>query len=308
MAQATETISDLYVDDLYFSAISDEKSDQLTNHQEEVFEVSDSKYAEELQFQETLMASIITSQTANASIPTSQMTIHASIKPQPTQSLVMIATEEPGESSLNFCEICVERKESDLMFKFETCVHSYCSECISKHVATKIQESSIKTVTCPGVNCKSVLGIDACREVLPKEVLELWEEAVCVDMIDEFQKFYCPYKDCSGMLVDESGGGEAIVEAECPFCHRLFCARCYVPWHSGVGCEEFQRLNEDERGREDIMVMEIAKQKKWGRCPHCKFYVERTEGCPHITCRCNFQFCYGCGSEWTSTHGGCQRE
>ncbi|KAL5850359.1 hypothetical protein ACOSQ4_008372 [Xanthoceras sorbifolium] len=44
-------------------------------------------------------------------------------------------------------------------------------------------------------------------------------------MIDESQKFHCPYKDCSGMLVDERGGGEAIVEAECPFCHRFhgFC-------------------------------------------------------------------------------------
>ncbi|KAK3219140.1 hypothetical protein Dsin_013110 [Dipteronia sinensis] len=308
MAQATETIPDLYVDDLYFSALSDEENDQQTNQQEEIFQVSDSKYAEELQFQETLMASIITSQTSKAPIPTSQMTIQASMN-SPAQPLVMITatTAESGESSLSFCEICVERKESDFMFKFETCVHSYCVECITKHIATKIQDSGIKTVNCPGVNCKSVLGIDSCREVLPKEVLLIWEEAVCVDMIDESQKFYCPYKDCSGMLLNEGGDGEVIVEAECPFCHRLFCARCYVPWHSGVGCEEFQRLNVDEREREDIMVMEIAKEKKWGRCPHCKFYVERTEGCPHITCRCNFQFCYGCGLEWTSAHSGCQR-
>ncbi|KAK1552399.1 hypothetical protein Q3G72_016014 [Acer saccharum] len=58
---------------------------------------------------------------------------------------------------------------------------------------------------------------------------------------------------------------------------------CCVPWHSGVECEEFQRLNDDERGREDMMVVEFAKDNKWSRSPHCKFYVERTEGCPqHI--------------------------
>jgi E3 ubiquitin-protein ligase RNF144 len=58
-----------------------------------------------------------------------------------------------------------------------------------------------------------------------------------------------------------------------------------VPWHSGIECEEFQRLNEDERGREDLMLRELAKDKKWSRCPQCKFYVERTEGCPHMICR-----------------------
>ncbi|CAI0466151.1 unnamed protein product [Linum tenue] len=33
------------------------------------------------------------------------------------------------------------------------------------------------------------------------------------------------------------------------------------------------------------MVMDMAKSNEWGRCPQCKFYVERTEGCPHIICR-----------------------
>lgn len=87
------------------------------------------------------------------------------------------------------------------------------------------------------------------------------------------------------MLVYENDGETVISESECPFCHRLFCAQCYVPWHPGVNCEEYQRLNVDERGREDLMVRELAKEKKWSRCPHCKYYVERTEGCPHMTCR-----------------------
>ncbi|CAN1814497.1 E3 ubiquitin-protein ligase RNF217 [Linum perenne] len=81
---------------------------------------------------------------------------------------------------------------------------------------------------------------------------------------------------------------ELIRESECPYCHRLFCAQCGVPWHSDVSCEVFQSLGEDERGREDIMVMEMAKSNKWSRCPRCLFYVERTEGCPHITCRSVF--------------------
>ncbi|XP_012852686.1 PREDICTED: probable E3 ubiquitin-protein ligase RNF217 [Erythranthe guttata] len=101
------------------------------------------------------------------------------------------------------------------------------------------------------------------------------------------------------------GGGD-VREAECPFCNRLFCARCSVTWHSGVDCEEFSKLRFDERGREDRMVHELAKKNQWQRCPRCKFFVERKEGCLHITCRCGFQFCYACGAAWSSTHGGCR--
>ena len=91
------------------------------------------------------------------------------------------------------------------------------------------------------------------------------------------------------MLVDD--GGEVVTASECPNCRRLFCAQCRVVWHAGIDCSEFQRLSKDERGTEDIMLMELAKQKSWRRCPRCKFYVEKTDGCLHITCRLAINAC-----------------
>lgn len=265
---ANENVSDLdFVDEFYFSALLDNEE------QHEVFPVSDAKYAEELQFQEALMGCVIISQMEKNN-PSSVLMIEAA--PEPNNL-------EAGQSSYSFCDICVERKERNQMFTTDSCVHSYCSDCISKHVATKIQDS-ITIVTCPGVDCKAVLELETCRVKLNKGVIDLWEEALCEELFSGSQRFYCPFKDCSAMLMVDNGG-EAIREAECPFCHRLFCARCYVPWHSGVVCEEYQRLNEHERGREDLMVMELARDNKWTRCPRCKFFVERTAGCPHMTCR-----------------------
>ncbi|KAL9459982.1 hypothetical protein AB3S75_003225 [Citrus x aurantiifolia] len=296
---------DLAVDDLYFSALFDKEN------QEDFIPVSDEMYAEELQFQEAGMASTISSQMAKSASPSSSLSSPPSLTTQAClgpQSEPIEVTVKAGESSLSFCEICCERKEKDQMFKIESCIHSFCSDCISKHVATKIQVGVITRVTCPGLDCKSVLEYDSCKPVLPKEVLELWEEALCQELIDASQRFYCPFKDCSAMLVYENDGETVISESECPFCHRLFCAQCCVPWHPGVNCEEYQRLNVDERSREDLMVRELAKEKKWSRCPHCKYYVERTEGCPHMTCRCQFQFCYGCEAQWTQNHGGCSRK
>ncbi|KAB1214476.1 hypothetical protein CJ030_MR5G010366 [Morella rubra] len=193
------------------------------------------------------------------------------------------------------------------MFRNERCIHSFCSDCISKHIASKIQES-ITVVSCPGLDCKVVLEVDACRPVLPKDVVERWDEAIFEALFPASQKLYCPFKDCSAMLLNDNEEGEVIRESECPYCHRLFCAQCHDAWHPGLECEEFQRLNEDERGRSDLMLRELARERRWMRCPHCKYYVERTVGCPHMTCRCSFQFCYGCGEKWTDDHGGCARD
>ncbi|XP_044495941.1 probable E3 ubiquitin-protein ligase RNF217 [Mangifera indica] len=310
MAQELVCDPDLAVDDLYFSALFDEEN----GDQQAILPVSDSKYAEELQFQEALMASTVSLQITNRSdiiIPSSALRVvqvsedHHNVQFLDHHEESMVELES-GESSQSFCEICAERKEDDEMFKTERCFHSYCFDCISKHVATKLQDNVI-TVTCPGLNCKSILEFEVCRPSLPKGVVELWEQAICEEMFDVSQRFYCPFKDCSAMLLIENDGA-VITSSECPFCHRLFCAQCYVPWHCGIECEEFQRLSVDERGGEDLMVRELAKEKKWSRCPMCKYYVERTDGCPHMTCRCKFEFCYGCGAQWNISHGGCQRQ
>ncbi|XP_054795882.1 E3 ubiquitin-protein ligase RSL1-like [Prosopis cineraria] len=210
------------------------------------------------------------------------------------------------ESLQVICEICTEIKRTTEMIKSQTCHHSFCSDCVTKHVATKIQDS-ITSVPCPGLDCKSVFEMEACRPWLPKDLLERWDQALCEALFLQLPTIYCPFKDCSVMLlVENEEDQQAAKETDCPVCHRLFCPRCNVPWHHGVDCEEYQKLNENERGSEDLLVRQLAKENQWRRCPKCKFYVEKTTGCLHITCRCKYEFCYACGEEWTNTHGGCQ--
>ncbi|KAL7617117.1 hypothetical protein Lser_V15G01517 [Lactuca serriola] len=198
----------------------------------------------------------------------------------PTHSLKMkepVVTSDASQSSESFfCDICMDTKSSSEMFsKATVCGHLYCSDCISGHVSAKIKEN-ITNVKCPDPKCKEVIGPEHCRAIVPKEVLERWEEALCESLILGTQKFYCPFKDCSVMLVDD--GGESVTSSECPNCHRLFCAQCKVAWHSEMDCNEFQSLNEDERNPEDIMLMQLAKSKEWRRCPSCNIIVEKQEG------------------------------
>ena len=75
------------------------------------------------------------------------------------------------------CEICAETKETTKMVKNNTCDHSYCSDCMTKHVATKIQDN-ITVVPCPGLNCKTVYEMKACQPWIPKDLLERWDTAL----------------------------------------------------------------------------------------------------------------------------------
>ncbi|KAF3339289.1 putative E3 ubiquitin-protein ligase RNF144A [Carex littledalei] len=248
----TDQIDDFYVDELY---------------DQEPF--SDEDYAllerlEKLEFQE-----IFFSATTGSAQP------------------AKIATKDTGSSSSSqsqpFCKICMENVAADEVFQTSNaCPHVFCRGCLSHYLGTKIQEN-ISVVKCPDENCKVVLEPGMCQKLLPSEVFERWEKAFCESMLLGAQKLYCPFKDCSVLMMDD--GEETVTCSECPSCRRLFCAACKVAWHSGLSCEEFGKLGKDERAKEDLLMMQLANEKEWRRCPSCKYFVEKTDGCLHITCR-----------------------
>lgn len=251
----------------------------------------DAEYAEELQLQEALLASLYTGPSSNYA--------SSSIQGGPFLATEMLKLEKEGDGQLkSFCEICLDNKESWQMFRNESCSHSFCYECTSKHIMARIAEKP-KVIGCPGVNCSAALDISACRFMIPKEALIRWDESLCQSIIPDSQKLYCPFRDCSALLVNDTGA--SIQKIKCPLCKRSFCAVCRVPWHPEFTCKEFQKLNAKKGGKED-MVKTLAKKKNWQKCPNCKIFVEKTEGCIHMTCRCEYQFCYKCGSKWTSSH------
>ncbi|KAJ4842244.1 hypothetical protein Tsubulata_046560 [Turnera subulata] len=199
--------------------------------------------------------------------------------------------------STSVCEICAETRTSNEFFSIKGCSHAYCTHCVAQYIESRLQENIIK-IRCPVSDCKKGwLDPVNCREILPGEVFDRWGNALCEAAVPRSKKFYCPYKDCSAMLIKE--GRRVSKECECPNCKRSFCVKCKVAWHSGMKCDAFQKLNEEqdenERGMEDIMLAKLAGDKRWKRCPVCRVYVEKTEGCNHMKCRCKTSFCYRCG-------------
>lgn len=220
--------------------------------------VSDDECAEELQLQEVLAASL------------GIFHLHMSSEIQ-----------ESPESSQSSCDICMETKVASEMFKLENCSdHSFCSDCIAQYAQSKIQDH-IFSVTCPGLKCRVTIEPASCKSIIPENIFEKWEGGLSESTLLDCEKFYCPYKDCSELLIYDLD--QDIVECLCPACQRLLCAPCGVPWHVGLDCDNFQK---DEKDREDdLKVEELANDSKWMRCPHCKHFVQKADGCIHITCR-----------------------
>ncbi|XP_027188938.1 E3 ubiquitin-protein ligase RSL1-like isoform X2 [Cicer arietinum] len=196
---------------------------------------------------------------------------------------------EKGESSNSnsnsvpfICEICTETKTTHDAFFIGGCSHAYCSDCVAMYVASKLEENVIN-VRCPVSGCSGLLEAEDCRSILPAEVFDRWGKASCEALFDVSEKFYCPFADCSALLIND--GTETVEQSECPNCERMFCAKCKVAWHEGIECSEFEKLNSDEREKEDVMLMRLAKDMKWRRCPNCRFYVAKSEGCLYMKCR-----------------------
>ncbi|KAK9948166.1 hypothetical protein M0R45_003754 [Rubus argutus] len=201
--------------------------------------------------------------------------------------------ESSNSSTIFTCEFCYGEKHLSDSFNVNGCPHFYCQQCIVNFVVSKL-ENNVTYIVCPEPGCRGVLDLQYCQPILPKDVFDWWGKALCENVIlgsestDKY--FYCPFKNCSALLVLED---EYVMDkSQCPHCKREVCLKCKVPWHTEFDCDKFQKLRNNG---EDEMVMQLAKKKKWRKCPNCNYYVEKKDGCTHIKCRCGYGFCYNCG-------------
>uniref|UniRef100_A0ACD5YXI1 Uncharacterized protein n=1 Tax=Avena sativa TaxID=4498 RepID=A0ACD5YXI1_AVESA len=156
------------------------------------------------------------------------------VDPMSTDGDGTINGDDAGERF--YCAICMETVPGRLKFIVAPCGHAFCSSCVAQYVAAKLGENSAR-VECPDPRCGGVGAVDpeSCRGILSRDLLDKWGLLLCESALGA-KKVYCPYRECSAPLLTDGGAAAAaIMEAECPHCHRLFCARCAVPWHAGIG-------------------------------------------------------------------------
>uniref|UniRef100_A0A0E0ESA3 RBR-type E3 ubiquitin transferase n=1 Tax=Oryza meridionalis TaxID=40149 RepID=A0A0E0ESA3_9ORYZ len=252
--------------------------------------LAESYSAEEIQIQQAILLSLDPSSDADAahsSASSSRPSGAASTSDEPSslpdrkgKRKRKLSSEEDGPSESTRkkrrkrgrfkCSICMEKVQVSEQFIVSFCAHAFCNSCIGRYVAAKISEN-VAVIGCPDPGCEEgFVEMDTCRDIIPPELFDRWSVSLCELALGE-KKYYCPFKDCSALLINDNDGAEKkIRETECPHCHRMFCARCRVPWHDGIKCKEFRKLGDDEKGEEDLMFKKLAGKKKWQRCPNYK--------------------------------------
>jgi len=157
----------------------------------------------------------------------------------------------------------------------------------------------------PGEQMNEISDMSA-RLVLGDANMDEWNHARFMLTLDII---HCPHKGCgepfdaNDVAPAQFKGPYASGLVQCPKCQKTLCKDCRAVWHEKLSCKEFQALPVTDRAPEDIAFVELAKQKKWRRCPKCKAMVELKYGCNHIACTCKHHFCYTCGADFEHKNG-----
>ena len=94
----------------------------------------------------------------------------------------------------------------------------------------------------------------------------------------------------------------------CTECDYEYCIECRQQWHNNYDCNEIKRLKKEMHLKKelyDAQTAELMLKEGWRKCAGCKIWVEKSEGCNHMTHEnCinpnekhtgKTHFCYCCG-------------
>ncbi|CAK84222.1 unnamed protein product (macronuclear) [Paramecium tetraurelia] len=210
------------------------------------------------------------------------------------------------------CKICLEVIPLIEMATLQ-CSHIYHQKCLNQYCVTQIQARQFP-VCCPAIECKKSMIYSDLTEVLDdqnlfefqqytfKQYVESHGDEVIHNLIIKYS--WCPTPDCKYVFV------AADAQFNCPSCKKKYCLQCKIEYHHGFTCQAYkEKIQKEQRAKNekvlDDQFFQFVKGAKYKQCPQCKFWVEKNEGCDHMTCRCQFQFCYVCGGVYGNCH--CKR-
>jgi hypothetical protein len=165
------------------------------------------------------------------------------------------------------------------------CGHRMCHDCLKRVFEMSVKDPAHMPPKCCG------------EEHIPlKHVEKLFDIKFKMHWNLKYQEFhtknriYCPVLKCGEWIkpsqIHTEKGRKCAV---CPRCKTKVCPSCNGKMHKSTECP-----NDPEIAK----LVEQAKEKGWQRCYSCNAFVEKKEGCNHMTCRCLAEFCIVCGSKW----------
>ena len=193
------------------------------------------------------------------------------------------------------CPICLSEIEFKDYLPIDKCGHLFHKECMANYLKSCL-ESNHLPAKCPYEKCNGEIISSDLSLFLDKDTKAIIEQRAFKNLIDTNPNEYscCPTANCQYIFLYTLGVD--IPRLICPICNMDYCLNCKCLYHNWMTCNEYKISN--TYSDDDNKFEEFVKGQKFKQCPKCRFWVEKTQGCNHMTCRCGMQFCYVCGGNY----------
>src|SRR6266550_1224045 len=217
--------------------------------------------------------------------------IHALLAKQTAQIEKYQQSLRPDDDIEASCPICLDDfSDDDTQLQKLVCGHVYCTGCLHRFLITAPERNKFPLL-CIGNEdrCQAPIPIPIIQSILsPLEFDNLVDKALNAYVGQHAEQYkYCPTQTCSQLYRVTK---DAVVST-CPSCTLSLCTACHKPEHSGMTCAERRAQDPSEH---DALNSQWASSHGAKKCPVCQVWIQKTDGCNHVKCRCGAHICWLC--------------
>lgn len=192
----------------------------------------------------------------------------------------------------SICSVCYdELSKKEKKVNALPCGHLCCTSCWTNYLQTLISESKVEDIKCVEPKCDQKLTEEFIMKHIKsnKQLVSKYEKFKNRNLIiKDPNKKLCPEPNCESYL-EKSWRTKYV---KCKNGHK-YCFECLRPQHGKSTCENVLE--------KDFLLWKKDKVVK--KCPNCKIYIEKNEGCNHMTCAtCKYQWCWLCEGKYEYNH------
>lgn len=246
---------------------------------------------------------------------TGHMLANIDVAPATTNSTELLTTSNhhPPAATLSSpdfwtCAICLDSLSEKNPNSISCLTCQFCVPCLSAYVKIQIEEKTHHMTPHWSIKCPCLMEgcelstADVERSINgeasePKRDLLLakfHKFALDLEVQHDSSKVFCPQRDCTAVVtIPSKYNFFSLNRAKCQDCKQSFCIKCNNSHNRFLGC--------DSASEYQFRMWRLSTRQGCKKCPGCKIYIEKNQGCSHMTCRaCGTHFCWHC---LRSNHG-----
>ncbi|XP_016429223.1 probable E3 ubiquitin-protein ligase RNF144A-B [Sinocyclocheilus rhinocerous] len=196
------------------------------------------------------------------------------------------------------CKLCLGEFPLEQMTTISQCQCIFCSLCLKQYVELLIKEGLETAISCPDSACpkqghllENEIEFMVANEVMQRYKRLQFEREVLLDPC----RTWCPSSSCQAVCQLNESEVQLPQPVQCPQCSLRFCSACRADCPTGHTCQESLPITTFLPGENGSNLKSEEDEAPIKRCPKCKVYIERDEGCAQMMCKnCKHAFCWYC--------------